>query len=144
MKSTRFYSVLAFSLLLTLWGCSNDDDGPSGPTVSNQIFATWQMSYFVENGDLVNEVPCDSDLKYTFNSNKNYSKTLYNTPESGSNCDISVVISGSWEVLEDNVLRLTPSSSAFNSETVTLKLISNNQQLEIKRSSTLTQVYNRM
>lgn len=143
MKLIRYYSILVFSVFI-LWSCSSDDDGPSGPTVSNQIFATWKLAFFVEDGEVFTEFSCDSDLQYNFSSNRNYTKTIFTESENGNTCDVSVVISGKWEILEDNVLELTPSSNAFNSETLTLNVINNNQQLEIRRSSNLTQVYNRL
>ena len=145
MKSIRFYSILVF-FLFTLVGCSSDDDGggPTGPTVSNQIFATWKLSFFVEDGEVFTEFPCDSDLQYNFNSNRNYTKTIFAESEDGNTCDVSIVISGRWEILEDNVLKLTPSSSAFNPETVTLKILNNNQQLEMRKSSNLTQIFSRL
>lgn len=145
MKKISLFSVVILALI-TFTACSGDDDGgPTGPTISNQIFATWNMVFFIENGVLNSDVECDSDIEYKFNSNKTYSKTLFSEPSNGGNtCDISLVINGSWEIVSDDVLKLTPSSSTFSTETLTLKLFPNNQQLEIKRSLSLTEVYDRL
>ena len=145
MKKITLFTVLILALI-SFTACSSDDDGgPTGPTVSNQIYATWNMVFFIQNGVLNSDVECDSDIEYKFNSNRTYSKTLFSEPSNGGNtCDISFTINGSWEIVSDDVIKLTPSSSNFPSETLTLKLFDNNQQLEVKRSLNLTEVYNRL
>ena len=142
MKTIKLLSISILVILFTV-SCSSDDDGPSGPTVSNQVFATWNLAIISENGVLETDIPCDSALKYTFNSNKTYSKVTFTDSSDGNSCDESLVISGSWEVVEDDVLQLTPSSSTFEVETISIELFNDNQSLRIERSSTLTEIYNK-
>jgi len=143
IKNFLFLFLLAAGIIT---GCSSDDDGggPAGPTVPNGVFDTWNMTLYFQNSDIETDVPCDEDLEYDLRSNGNYSKTSFSIPASGDNCDISVVINGTWEIIEDNVLRLTPSSSSFNPETLNLELINNDTQLEITRFNGLVEVYNRL
>lgn len=145
MKTQNILFLLLFVSALFL-GCSSDDDNPApeGPTVANGVFDLWNMTLYFQNGTIETDVPCDEDLEYDLRSNGSYSKTSFSEPASGNNCDISVVINGSWEIIDDNVLRLTPSSSSFNPETLNLELINNNTQLEITRFNGLVEVYNRL
>ena len=142
MKTIKLLSISILAILFTV-SCSSDDDGPAGPTVSNQVFATWNLAIISENGVLETDIPCDFDLEYTFNSNETYSKTIFTDSNDGNSCDISVEINGNWEVIEDDVLQLTPSSSTFGVETISIELFDDNQSLRIERSSSLTEIYNR-
>ncbi|MGX1023203.1 lipocalin family protein [Psychroflexus sp. MBR-150] len=130
-------------IFISFTSCSSDDDAPSGPIVPSAVYATWNMSFFQEDGNLVTEVPCDLDIEYTFNSNGTYSKTLFTDSNNGENCEISVSFNGNWEAIEDNVIELTPSSQSFEQEVLNLRLINNNNQLEIERSATLLEVYDK-
>ena len=141
MKTIKLLSISILVILFTI-SCSSDDS-PSGPTVSNQVFATWNLAIISENGSLETDIPCDSDLEYTFNSNGSYSKTTFADSNNGNSCEVSVTINGSWEVIEDDVLQLTPSSSTEAVETISIELFDNNQSLRIERSSSLTEIYNR-
>lgn len=145
MKFKNVLLVLFVIIGFSMSSCSSDDDGggPTGPTVPDGVFDVWNMTLYFQNGDIETDVPCDEDLEYDLRSNGTYSKTSYSEPASGNNCDISVVINGTWEITEDNVLRLTPSSNAFNPETLNLELINNETQLEITRFNGLVEVYNR-
>ena len=142
MKSIRFYSILVFSVFI-LWSCSSNDDGPTGPTVSSQVYGTWRMYQLIENNELIEDIPCDIDIKYKFTSNRNFSKTLFVEAQNGNSCNESVTIEGEWEVIEDNVLKLNPFIDAFDSETVTLEIL-NSGDLKIKRSNNSTQIYKRI
>ncbi len=140
---TSFLSLLAI-IFISFTSCSSDDDNaPSGPTVSNAVYATWNMSLFQDDGNLFTEVPCDLDIEYTFNSNGTFSKTLFADSNNSQNCVEIVNYNGSLEIIEDNVIELTPSSQNFDQEVLNLRLINNNTQLEIERSATLIEVYNK-
>ena len=143
MKSKSFLFLLLFSSILIV-GCSGDDDGggPTGPTISSQIFATWNLGIIIADNQIVDDFPCEEDLEYTINSNGTYTKREFST-DMNQNCVESTTINGNWEAIEDNVMELTPLSASFNMETLDLGLRNNGDQLQIVRNPNLTELYDR-
>lgn len=142
MKSRITISLLLLIGILVS-SCSSDDDGPTGPTISSGVFATWNLSIISDNGNLITSIPCTSDLEYTFNTNKTYSRTTFVSSGSSENCQESFTLNGNWEALEDDVLELTPSSDTFDTEVLEVSLIDNGTQLEVIRSPSLTEIYSK-
>lgn len=143
MKTKNNLAVL-FLVSALFVGCSSDDDSapPSGPTISSQIFDTWNLSIIIENNQIEDSFPCEEDLEYVFNNNGTYTKREFST-DMNQNCVESTSINGNWEAIEDNVILLTPLSASLNQETLELSLRNNGNQLQIVRSSNLTELYDR-
>jgi hypothetical protein len=142
MKNKNFLFLLMLTAILVA-GCSSDDDGgPTGPTISSQVFATWNLSIIIEDNQFTDDFPCEEDKEYTFNSNGTYTRRGFST-DANQNCAESSSFNGNWEAIEDNVMRLTPLSTSFSQETLDISFLNNGDQLQIVRSANLTELYNR-
>lgn len=138
-----FYLMIAIAVI-GLTGCSSDDDGggPTGPQVSSSLYGDWTLDLLIVNGETEGNFPCEEEVDYRFNSDNSYTKTRFNTNSSG-NCEQSLEVIGNWEALTEQSILLTPNSSEVDSETINFELISNNTKLEITRSSSRTEIYER-
>lgn len=138
MKNLKLVAIALFSL--AIFSCSSDDDNvPTGPTVSSNLYATWNMLEYYEQDDIQNpvtEIPCNEDLQYTFNSNKTFTKTEFSGDDI-NNCQVSVTINGDWEIIDENTILLIPSSSSISEEEINFQLGNNGQELKIFRGSTV-------
>lgn len=137
-------AYMAFIFLIFIGtSCSSDDDaGPTGPSISNQVFGTWNLSIIIQNNQIDDNFPCEEDIEYTFNSNGTYSKRVYST-DANQNCVVATTTNGNWEAIEDNIMQLNPFSASSSSETLDISLRNNGNQLQIIRSSNLTELYNK-
>jgi hypothetical protein len=68
----KLYTSLIIALIM-LAGCSSDDDGPSGPQVSSDLFGEWTLQ-FIDDGNGVEDPTCAERLYYKFNSDNTYEK----------------------------------------------------------------------
>lgn len=141
MKSIKFYSAILLAVL-TLSACSSSNDGPSGPQVSNNLYGEWSLSFVIINGDLQGDLACEEKIDYKFNSDNTYTKTEFTT-DTQDNCIESISYSGNWEALTEQSLDLMPNSSSIDDETIEFELINTESRLQIIRSTTRTEVYER-
>lgn len=133
--------LLATLVMFSFTACSDDDDEPSGPQVSSQLYATWMLDSKQVDGTVEFDLSCTETIEYQFLSNRTYVKTTYtgsNTP-----CDIALTINGSWEIVDENTITLTPSSSTINPETLSFTIVDNNATLQVNRSQALIEFYER-
>ena len=139
MKSIKLYTSLIVVLIMFA-GCSSDDDGPSGPQVSSNLFGEWTLDFLIINGELEGDLACEEKIDYKFNSDNTYTKTEFTTDDQ-DNCVESINFSGNWEVLTEQSIELTPNSSSISGETIEFELINSESTLEITRNSSRTEVY---
>ncbi len=101
-----FITLLAFGLLVV--NCSKDDDDK--PISTTGLFGTWELDYYVDNGQLVEDILCNSKVTYVFLKNSTYTKTTY-AGEGSAKCVVAVVVNGTWKHLGDNEYELKPNGS---------------------------------
>ncbi|WP_127845540.1 lipocalin family protein [Psychroflexus aestuariivivens] len=145
MKNFKQLKLTSLVLLVAIFtiSCSSDDDGgPSGPTVSNDLYGTWSLNYYQEDGTLVNQIECEEDIEYRFVSDQTYSKTTFSENEN-SNCETALIINGDWEIIDEENILLMPSSSTQPEENINFNLINEGEELEIFRSGNRLEVYNK-
>ena len=101
--------LLSATIFLLSFGCSKDDDAPTGGTTkpSTDLIGTWNLDYFIENGTLTEEIICDELVEFVFLSNGNYTETTFSGAET-SNCAKAVQINGTWADLGGNNYELAP------------------------------------
>ncbi len=129
-------SILAISI--TVVNCSKDDD--KTPVIdTSSLYGVWNLDYFIENGQLVEDISCNKKVTYVFLSDGKYSKTTY-AGEGSTNCATAVVIYGVWEGLGDNLYQLSPNGSSV-SENLNISFQDNFTKFTIVYSSSYTEVY---
>ncbi len=129
------FGLLSVSLFLT--NCSqNDDDIPVGTT---GLFGTWELDFYIQNGQLVEEIPCDEKVTYVFLKNSNYTKTTY-AGDGSTKCVVAVILNGTWKNTGDNEYELTPNGSDVN-ETLTIVFQDQFTKFTLLRSANYTEVY---
>ena len=108
--------LLSASILVLVFGCSKDDDGPTGTITppSTDLIGTWNLDYYIENGTLTEEIICDELVEYVFSSNGSYTQTTFAGSET-TDCVTAVQINGTWEDLGDNDYQLTPNGGSTGS-----------------------------
>ena len=139
MKSIKLYTSLIVALIMFA-GCSSDDDGPSGPQVSSNLYGEWTLDFIIVDGDLQGDLACEELTDYKFNSDNTYTKTEFTT-NAQDNCVESVNFSGTWDALSEQSIELMPNSSSISGETIEFELINSESTLEITRSASRTEVY---
>ena len=138
MKSIKLYTSLIVALIM-LAGCSSDDDGPSGPQVSSDLFGEWTLQ-FIDDGNGVEDPTCAEKLYYKFNSDNTYEKKDFSL-DAQDNCVEASTVNGTWETITEQSIELTPLSSDSNIETIEFEFVGNN--LKILRNSTTEEIYQR-
>ena len=138
MKSIKLFTSLILALIMFA-GCSSDDDGPSGPQVSNDLFGEWTMQ-FIDDGTGVEDPLCSERLYYKFNSDNTYEKKEFSL-NAQDNCQEASTINGTWEALSEQSIELTPLSSSSDIEVIEFEFVGNN--LKIIRNSTTEEIYQR-
>ena len=138
MKMIKLYTSLIIALIM-LAGCSSDDDGPSGPQVSSDLFGEWTMQ-FIDDGNGVEEPLCSEKLYYKFNSDNTYERKDFSL-DPQDNCVEAGSDNGTWETISEQSIELTPLSSDSNIETIEFEFVGNN--LKILRNSTTEEIYQR-
>jgi hypothetical protein len=129
------FSLLAVGLILT--NCSQNDDDISVSTTG--LFGTWDLDFYIENGQLVEEIPCDEKVTYVFLKNSNYTKTTY-AGEGSTNCVVAIILNGTWENTGDNEYELTPNGSDVN-ENLTIVFQDEFTKFTLLQSDNYTEVY---
>ncbi|MFN2261286.1 MAG: lipocalin family protein [Psychroflexus sp.] len=142
LKLLKLATLILFSLALV--SCSSDDDGgPTGPTVSNDLYGNWNMlEYYEDVQNPVSEVPCEEYLEYKFNSDKTYTKKQF-SGEDTNNCNEALTIQGEWEVIDESNILLTPAASSQSIEEFNFQLRNNGEELRVFRSNGITEEYRR-
>ena len=136
-KIFLFLTLLATSLLLI--NCSKDDENVT-PLATN-LFGTWNLDYYVTNGQLVEDIICKEQVTYSFSSNETYTKTTF-AGDGSSNCVVAVIINGTWENLSDNEYQLVPNGSNVN-EFLNITFQDNFTKFSIVYNSSYTEVYSK-
>lgn len=98
--------LLSASILVLIFSCSKDDDGPMGGG-SADLIGTWNLDYYVQDGKLTEEIICDELVEYLFSANRTYKVTTF-SGSSTTNCATAVQINGTWENIGNNDYKLTP------------------------------------
>ncbi len=97
------------------------------------------MDYYVNNGQLVEEILCNRKVTYVFLKNSAYTKTTY-AGEGSMKCVVAVVVNGTWKHMGDNQYELKPNGSE-GSDIFQLVFQDNFTKFTIVHSSTYTEVY---
>ncbi len=137
-------SLLLLLILPALFfsSCSGSDD--SGPPIeTTSLYGTWDMDYFIQNGDVIEEIECKKQITYKFNNTKTYSKTTYSGEGfagAGSSCVVAVIVNGTWENLGENRFKLSPNGSSAD-QNITIKFLDDYSKFSIKYSDNYTEVF---
>ena len=95
-------------LLVLSFSCSKDDDAPVvTPTLSTDLIGTWVLDYYIDGGNLTEEIICSEQIKYVFSKDGKYTKTTF-AGDGTTDCSLAVVINGTWKDLGSNSYELTP------------------------------------
>lgn len=132
--------LLSVSILVLLFACSKDDDGPVGGS-SADLIGTWNLDYYVQNGTLTEEIVCDELVEYVFSSNGSYKVTTF-SGTTASNCATAVQINGKWEDSGNNNYILTPNGGTAG-PVLSITFQDNFKKFASKVSSTRTEVYSK-
>ena len=109
-KIISILTIVLFSIVAT--NCSKDD---SNPIIidSSKLYGTWVLDYYVADGILVEDIDCADKISYSFISDGTYTKTTYAGNDS-NNCELAVIVNGTWENLGDDQIELIPNGSTAN------------------------------
>jgi len=138
MAKRKVYMIMAIAIMGVM-GRSSDDDGLSGPQVSNDLFGEWTMQ-FIDDGTGVEDPLCSERLYYKFNSDNTYEIKEFSL-NAQDNCQEASTINGSWEALSEQSIELTPLSSSSDIEVIEFEFVGDN--LKIIRNSTTEEIYQR-
>lgn len=133
-------SLLLLLILPALFfsSCSGSDD--SGPPIeTTSLYGTWDMDYFIQNGDVIENIDCNNQITYKFTNTKSYTKTTY-AGEGTTNCVVAVIVNGSWENLGENRFKLSPNGSSAD-QNITIKFLDDYSKFSIKYSDNYTEVF---
>jgi hypothetical protein len=128
--------LLAFPVLLFTSCSSNDDSAP--PIETTNLYGTWDLDYYVQNGSVTENIDCSDKIIYEFTNTRTYTKTTF--AEGSANCVEAVIVKGTWENLGENQFKLTPNGSNTN-QTLDITFQDINKKISIKYSSTYKEVY---
>lgn len=136
-----YLTLCLLATVVVFTNCSRDDDAPSEPVGTNKLLGTWELDYYVNNGQLVEEIVCSEQVTYVFSSNGSYSKTTF-AGEGSTNCEVAVILKGTWENLGDNLFQLTPNGSSTNQQ-LNLTFQDSYTKFTITYSGTFSEVYSK-
>jgi hypothetical protein len=138
MKKILILTIIT-SLSLSFISCSKDDDEPNVTPTS--IYGTWSLDYYINNGVLVEDIICNEQITYSFLSNNTYTKTTY-AGEGSTNCDVAVIINGTFEIIDENEYVLIPNGSDSN-ETLNIIFLDNDTKFKTEYTSAYIEVYSK-
>tara|TARA_R100001369_G_scaffold92896_1_gene141098 strand:+ start:122875 stop:123300 length:426 start_codon:yes stop_codon:yes gene_type:complete len=124
------------SILFTACSSNNDSDPP---IESTSLYGTWDLDYYIQNGDLIENVTCSNQITYVFSNARTYTKTTF-AGEGSVNCSVAVIVNGTWEYLGNNQFRVTPNGSSAD-QNLTITFLDNFKKFSIRYSSTDTKVF---
>ncbi len=136
MKKTLLILLALPVLLFT--SCSGSDDS-APPIETTSLYGTWDMDYYVQNGDVIENIDCSSQISFTFTNTKSYTKTTY-AGEGTTNCAVAVIVNGKWENLGENKFKLSPNGSSADQD-LTINFLDDYTKFSIKYSNNYTEVY---
>ena len=134
--------LLTASILFLTFGCSKDDDGPTGsstPAPSIDLIGTWNLDYYIDNGALTEEIMCSEQVQYVFSNNLTYTQTTF-AGTGTSNCLTAVVINGIWSNTGGNDYQLTQNGGS-NPQTLNISFQDNFTKFILVVSPTRTEVF---
>ncbi len=137
MKKTLLILLISLPILL-FTSCSGDDDS-TPPVETTSLFGTWDIDYYIQNNDVVEDISCNDQITYTFTNTKTYTKTTF-AGEGSANCVVAVIVNGTWENLGDNQFRLTPNGGSSN-QNLTINFLDSFRKFSIKYNTNYTEVY---
>ncbi|MCL7763660.1 lipocalin family protein [Polaribacter sp. Z014] len=135
--------TIASLILITVLavGCSKDDDSISSS--SKDLVGTWKLDYFVQDGQLTEEIICDNQIQYVFSSNGNYTETTY-AGSSSKDCKTATVTSGTWTNISDNDYELTPNKTSSTSTSLNITFHDDFTKFTSEVSSTRTEGFEKI
>lgn len=139
MKKQIFIILGLLALSLILVNCSKDDD--ENPIGTTGLFGAWELDFYIDNGQLVEEILCNRKVTYVFLKNSTYTKTTY-AGEGSTKCVVAVVVNGTWKHMGDNEYELKPNGSEV-SETFQIVFQDSFTKFTIVHSPTYTEVYSK-
>ena len=135
----KFFAVLIIiASSFSFTSCSKDKDSDP-PIESTSLYGTWDLDYYIQNGDLIENVTCSNQITYVFSNTRTYTKTTF-AGEGSVNCAVAVVVNGTWEYLGNNQFRVTPNGSSAD-QNLTISFLDNFKKFSIRYSSTDTKVF---
>ena len=134
-KSLLILLVLTFTLLTA---CSGSDDA-APPIETTSLYGTWNLDYYIQNGNSVENIECSNQITYVFTNTKTYTKTTY-AGEGATNCAVAVIVNGKWENLGDGQIRLTPNGSTVD-QNLALIFTDNFKKFSLSYSNNYKEVY---
>ena len=139
MKKQLFIILALLAVGLLLVNCSKKDDVK--PIITNDLYGTWELDFYVDNGQLVIDIPCNKKVTYVFLNNSAYTKTTY-AGEGSAKCVVAMVVSGTWKNNSDNEYELKPNGSEVT-ETFQIIFKDNLTKFTIVHTPTYTEVYSK-
>lgn len=136
MKKTLLFLLALPVLFFT--SCSSDDDS-TPPIETTSLYGTWNLDYYIQNNDIIENITCNDQITYTFTNTKTYTKTTF-AGDTSVNCAVAVIVNGTWENLGENQFRLTPNGSS-NNQTLTITFLDNFRKFSVKYNTNFTEVY---
>ena len=135
----KIFSILiVLGIGIALINCSKDEDDPIIPN-SSKFYGTWILDYYVSDGQLVEDIMCNEQIRYSFSANETYTKTTF-SGDGSSNCVVAVIVNGTWENLGENKYRLIPNGSTTD-EVLDIVYKDNFTKFIINYSIDYTEVY---
>ncbi|MGS2737876.1 hypothetical protein [Sinomicrobium pectinilyticum] len=119
--------------------CTEDDDG--GNRITGVIIGFWDLDYYVENSDLIEDIKCNGQLEYRFFNNGTYTLTSF-AGDDLNNCQKAAVLNGTWEFVGRATFELLVNRSE-STEEIRLVFHNNFTKFSIVQSAGLTEVHSR-
>lgn len=132
--------TIASLILITILavGCSKDDD--SNVKTGQDLIGTWKLDYYIQDGELTEEIICDDQIQYVFSSNGNYTETTY-AGATSSECLTATITNGTWVNTSGNNFELTPNKTASSTAALNITFQDDFTKFTSNVSSTRTEVF---
>lgn len=138
MKKIIINNLIVMIAFVTV-SCTQDDDG--GNRITGDIIGTWDLDYYVENGELIEDIKCNEQLEYRFLNNGTFTLTSF-AGDDFNNCREAITLNGTWEFVGDATFELLVNGEE-STEEIRLTFHNNFTKFSIIRSAQLTEVYSR-
>jgi|GEM_PF-6691595 len=102
MKTLR---IVFFIVFATLVSCNNDDD--NNDSNIPEIVGKWTMEIYIDEDGESSLTNCVKQTFFEFFESGNYNFTSYADNFDSGGCEPFSPISGSWEIISDNEIKLT-------------------------------------
>jgi hypothetical protein len=136
----KFIAIIVLLAVLYI-SCSREDDASTtnSTQTTKDLFGTWDLDYYIENGTLVEEILCSQQITYVFSKDGRYTKTTY-AGEGSSNCTLAVIVNGTWSTISENQYALVPNGSGVE-ENLNITSQDNFSKFSVVYSGSYTEVY---